>query len=123
MFNREVLAMAVDRFRKHPVQTSLTLAGLIVGTASIIFVVTLGLTGRSYVLTQIEGVGSHLLWANYRGTVTSGVARMQDDVMTGVDVRGIPPRSDLISGATATLILRGTVTVQSQAQTLTILGV
>ena len=28
MFNREVFAMAVDRFRKHPVQTSLTLAGL-----------------------------------------------------------------------------------------------
>ncbi len=123
MFNREVLAMAVDRFRKHPVQTSLTLAGLIVGTASIIFVVTLGLTGRSYVLTQIEGVGSHLVWANYRGTVTSGVARVQDDVMTDVDVKAIAARSDLISGATATLILRGSVTVQSQAKTLTILGV
>ena len=25
MFNREVIGMAVDRFRKHPVQTSLTL--------------------------------------------------------------------------------------------------
>ena len=115
--------MAVDRFRKHPVQTSLTLAGLVVGTASIIFVVTLGLTGRSYVLSQIEGVGSHLVWANYRGTVTSGVSRVQDDVMTDMDVKAIAARGDLISGATATLILRGTVTVQSQAQTLTILGV
>ncbi len=47
--------MAVDRFRKHPVQTSLTLAGFVVGTASIILVVSLGLTGRGYVLTQIEG--------------------------------------------------------------------
>jgi putative ABC transport system permease protein len=123
MFSREVLEMAVDRFRKHPVQTSLTLAGLIVGTASIIFVVTLGLTGRSFVLAQIEGVGSHLLWANYRGTVSSGVARVQDDVMTDVDVKAIAARSDLISGATATLTLRGSVTVQSQAKTLTILGV
>ena len=52
MFNREVLEMAVDRFRKHPVQTSLTLAGLTVGTAAIILVVTLGLTGRSFVLSQ-----------------------------------------------------------------------
>ena len=74
MFNREILGMAVDRFRKHPVQTSLTLAGLIVGTASIILVVTLGLTGRSFVLRQIEGVGSRLVWANYRGTVLSGVS-------------------------------------------------
>ena len=42
MFNREVFGMAVDRFRKHPVQTSLTLAGLVVGTAAIILVVSLG---------------------------------------------------------------------------------
>jgi putative ABC transport system permease protein len=123
MFNREVLGMAVDRFRKHPVQTSLTLAGLIVGTASIIFVVTLGLTGRSYVLAQIEGVGSHLLWANYHGTVTSGVSRIQDDVITDMDVKAIAARSELIAGATATITLRGSVTVQSKAQTLTIIGV
>jgi putative ABC transport system permease protein len=123
MFTREVLEMAVDRFRKHPVQTSLTLAGLIVGTASIIFVVTLGLTGRNYVLAQIEGVGSHLLWANYRGTVSSGVARVQDDVLTDVDVKAIAARSDLVTGVTGTLTLRGSVTVQFKAQTLTILGV
>ena len=123
MFSREVLEMAVDRFRKHPVQTSLTLAGLVVGTASIILVVTLGLTGRSFVLSQIEGVGSHLLWANYRGTVSTGVSRIQDDVMTDMDVKAVAARGDLISGVTATIILRGSVTVQSKAQTLTILGV
>jgi putative ABC transport system permease protein len=123
MFNREVFGMAVDRFRKHPVQTSLTLAGLVVGTASIILVVTLGLTGRSYVLAQIEGVGSHLVWANYQGTVTSGVSRIQDDVMTDADVKSIAARSDLVAGVTATLTLRGTVTVQSQVKTLTVLGV
>jgi putative ABC transport system permease protein len=123
MFSREVLDMAVDRFRKHPVQTSLTLAGLTVGTAAIILVVTLGLTGRSFVLSQIEGVGSRLLWANYRGTVTSGVSRIQDDVLIDMDVKAVESRSDLISGATATLTLRGNVTVQSSTLPLTVLGV
>src|SRR5215471_3615458 len=123
MFSREVLDMAVDRFRKHPVQTSLTLAGLTVGTAAIILVVTLGLTGRSFVLSQIEGVGSRLLWANYRGTVTSGVSRIQDDVLVDMDVKAVEARSDLISGATATLTLRGNVTVQSSTLPLTVLGV
>ncbi|HEY4231688.1 MAG TPA: ABC transporter permease [Thermoanaerobaculia bacterium] len=123
MFSREVLDMAVDRFRKHPVQTSLTLAGLTVGTAAIILVVTLGLTGRSFVLSQIEGVGSRLLWANYRGTVTSGVSRIQDDVLIDMDVKAVEARSDLISGATATLTLRGNVTVQSSTLPLTVLGV
>jgi putative ABC transport system permease protein len=123
VLDREVLGMAVDRFRKNPVQTSLTLAGLIVGTAAIILVVTLGLTGRSFVLRQIEGVGSRLVWANYRGTVTAGVSRAQDDVMLDEDVRAIAVRTDLFSGVTGTLTLRGNVTVQSQSKTLTVLGV
>jgi putative ABC transport system permease protein len=123
MFNKEVFGMAVDRFRKHPVQTTLTLAGLVVGTASIILVVTLGLTGRGYVLRQIEGVGSHLVWANYRGTVTSGVSRVSDDFINEGDVHAVAGRGDLFSGATAILTLRGNVTVQSQVKTLTVLGV
>jgi len=123
MFNREVFGMAVDRFKKHPVQTSLTLAGLVVGTAAIILVVSLGLTGREFVLRQIEGVGSKLVWANYRGTVTTGVSRSADDVMTDTDVQAIAGRTDLFSGVTGILTLRGTVNVQSQAKTLTILGV
>ncbi len=123
MFSREVLEMAVDRFRKHPVQTSLTLAGLTVGTAAIILVVTLGLTGRSFVLSQIEGVGSRLLWVNYRGTVSSGVSRDQDDLMVDMDVKAVETRGDLISGATATMTLRGNVTVQSSTLPLTVLGV
>jgi putative ABC transport system permease protein len=123
MFNREVLGMALERFRKHPVQTSLTLAGLVVGTAAIILVVSLGLTGRQYVLRQIEGVGSRLVWANYRGTVTSGVSRVADDFMTDTDVKAIAARNDLFSGVTGIITLRGNVTVQSQSKTLTILGV
>ena len=123
MFNREVFGMAVDRFKKHPVQTSLTLAGLVVGTAAIILVVSLGLTGREYVLRQIEGVGSKLVWVNYRGTVTAGVSRAADDVLTDSDIHAIAARTDLFSGVTGILTLRGTITVQSQAKTLTILGV
>ncbi len=123
MFNREVFGMALDRFRKHPVQTSLTLAGLVVGTAAIILVVSLGLTGRQYVLRQIEGVGSRLVWANYRGTVSSGVSRVADDVMTDTDVKAIAARSDLFSGVTGIVTIRGNVTVQSQSKTLTVLGV
>jgi putative ABC transport system permease protein len=123
MFNREVFGMAVDRFRKHPVQTSLTLAGLVVGTAAIILVVTLGLTGRKFVLTQIEGVGSQLVWANYRGTVSSGVSRAQDDVMLDRDIEAVAARTDLFSGVTGIVTLRGNVTVQSQSKTLTVLGV
>lgn len=120
--NREVFAMAADRFRKNPVQTSLTLAGFIVGTASIILVVSLGLTGRGYVMTQIESVGSRLVWANYRGMVSSGVSRAADDFINESDVKAVAARSDLFTGVTGLVTVRGSVSVQSQLKTLTALG-
>src|SRR5215510_7653700 len=123
MLPREILEAALHRFRTHPVQTALTLTGLVVGTAAIILIVALGLTGRTFVMRQIEGVGSRLVWANYRGTVTSGVSRAIEDVMTDQDVQAIAARTDLFSGVTGIMILRGNVTVQSQSRTLTVIGV
>ncbi|PYQ47431.1 MAG: hypothetical protein DMF59_18865, partial [Acidobacteria bacterium] len=79
MIGREVLGTALHRFRTHPLQTWLTLAGLIVGTAAIIIIVALGLSGRAFVMSQIEAVGSHVVWATYEGNVTSGVAHAVDD--------------------------------------------
>ena len=119
----EIFETAVQRFRTHPVQTALTLTGLVVGTAAIILIVALGLTGRTFVMRQIEGVGSRLVWANYRGTVASGVSRAMDDVMTDQDVPAIASRRDLFSGVTGIEVLRGNVTVQSQSKTLTVIGV
>jgi putative ABC transport system permease protein len=104
------------------VQTALTLTGLVVGTAAIILIVALGLTGRAFVMRQIEGVGSRLVWANYRGTVTEGVSRATDDWITDGDVKAIGARSDLFSGSTGIVVLRGNVAVQSTAKTLTVIG-
>lgn len=122
VLNRETLDTALHRFRTHPVQTGLTLAGLIVGTSAIILIVTLGLTGRSFVMSQIEGVGSHLAWASYEGTVTSGVARSLGDQITSSDVQAVELRSDLFSGVTPLAELHGTVSVQAHAADVSVLG-
>jgi putative ABC transport system permease protein len=113
---------ALHRFRTHPVQTALTLAGLVVGTAAIILIVALGLTGQSFVLSQIEGVGSHLVWASYEGTITAGVARSRDDQITEGDVRAVAARTDLFSGVTPLVELHGTTPVLSRAATVSVLG-
>jgi putative ABC transport system permease protein len=119
---REVVRLAVERFRSHPVQTWLTLAGLVVGTAAIILIVTLGLTGRAFVMAQIEGVGSHLIWAGYQGTVTSGVSRPTHDDITDADVRAIETRQDLFSGVTPLVELHGTASVLSRSANISVLG-
>jgi putative ABC transport system permease protein len=122
MFTRETFETAVHRFRTHPVQTALTLAGLVVGTAAIIIIVALGLTGRTFVMNQIEGVGSHLVWASYEGTVTAGVSRTTQDQITDGDVKAIEARSDLFSGVTPLVELHGTVSVLSKAADVAVLG-
>jgi putative ABC transport system permease protein len=122
MFTRETFETAVHRFRTHPVQTALTLAGLVVGTSAIIVIVALGLTGRTFVMSQIEGVGSHLIWANYEGTVTAGVSRTTEDQITDGDVRAVETRADLFSGVTPLVELHGTVSVLSRALDLSVLG-
>ena len=41
---------------------TLTALGVIIGSASIVLVVTVALTSKKFVLSQIEGVGSNLVW-------------------------------------------------------------
>jgi putative ABC transport system permease protein len=122
MLSRETLETALHRFRTHPVQMALTLAGLVVGTAAIILIVALGLTGRAFVMSQIEGVGSHLIWAAYEGTVTSGVSRTLEDHITEADVKAVAARQDLFEGVTPLTELQGTVSVLSRATNVAILG-
>ena len=122
MFTPETFETAVHRFRTHPVQTALTLAGLVVGTSAIILIVALGLTGRTFVMNQIEGVGSHLVWGSYEGTVTAGVSRTTEDQITDGDVRAIEGRSDLFSGVTPLVELHGTVSVLARAMDVAVLG-
>ncbi|HYL05602.1 MAG TPA: ABC transporter permease [Thermoanaerobaculia bacterium] len=118
----EVIESAVQRFYTHPLQTWLTLVGLFVGTAAIIVVVALGLTGRSFVMEQIEGVGSHLLWADYLGTESGGTARKLDDQIRDTDAIAVAERRDLFAGVTPLAILHGEVAVQARSVTLTVLG-
>src|SRR5215467_15766190 len=122
MISPETFEAATHRFRTHPVQTALTLAGLVVGTAAIIIIVALGLTGRTFVMAQIEAVGSHLVWASYEGTVTSGVSRTLEDNITDADVRALEARNDLFAGVTPLVELHGTVSVLSRASDISVLG-
>ncbi len=64
---REILAMAVDSLRADKVRAAMTALGMAVGTAALILVVTVALTGKRYVLAQIENIGTNVIWAEYSG--------------------------------------------------------
>src|SRR6516164_7015967 len=63
MHIREAVAVAVDALRANKLRAVLTSIGVIIGSASIVLVVTVALTSQKFVIGQIEAVGSNLVWA------------------------------------------------------------
>lgn len=59
---RETISVSIDALRSNKLRASLTSLGVIIGSASIVLVVTVALTSRKFVLSQIEAVGSNLVW-------------------------------------------------------------
>src|SRR5271155_1305840 len=60
---RETLSVSIDALRANKLRAMLTSLGVIIGSASIVLVVTVALTSKKFVISQIEAVGSNLLWA------------------------------------------------------------
>jgi putative ABC transport system permease protein len=63
MHIRETVSVAIDALRANKLRATLTSLGVIIGSASIVLVVTVALTSKKFVISQIEGVGSNLVWA------------------------------------------------------------
>src|SRR5438105_10430798 len=63
----EILNFAYDAFCSNKLQFTLTSLAMAVGTASVILVVTIGLTGKQYILRQIQSIGANMIYANYQG--------------------------------------------------------
>lgn len=62
----EALNFAYETFRANKVRFTLTAVGVVMGTASLILVVTIGMTGRQYVLGLIQSIGVNEIWAEYK---------------------------------------------------------
>jgi putative ABC transport system permease protein len=63
----EIVNFAYDTFCSNKVRFTLTALGMVIGTASLILVVTIGMTGKQYVLNQIQAIGTNQIEAEYQG--------------------------------------------------------
>ena len=68
----ETLSLAMDSFRASKVRFLLTMLGMIIGSASIVLVVTVGLTGRQYALKTLDSIGPNMVEMQYSGGATVG---------------------------------------------------
>ena len=64
MIRFETVMLAVQALRANKLRAFLTTIGVVIGSACIVLVVTVSLTGRQFIIGQIEAVGSNLIYAN-----------------------------------------------------------
>ena len=83
----EILNFAYDTFMSNKVRFMLTALGMVIGTASLILVVTIGMTGREYALSQIEAIGTNEIWAEYQGA--QHISNSSLDPLTVEDVQAV----------------------------------
>jgi putative ABC transport system permease protein len=89
VFLGEALRFSAQVLRANPVRSLLTGLGMVIGTASVILVVTISLTSRDYILEQIEGVGSNIIFGYYAAAGGPSTAVADADYIKMSDVEAI----------------------------------
>ncbi len=110
----EVTRLAFDSFRASKIRFLLTMLGMIIGSASIILVVTLGLTGKQYALGLISSIGPTMIEMQFvGGTVAGPDNTVSNDYMTREDMAAVREAVPNIVAASPMLEVHDTVSIGS----------
>jgi putative ABC transport system permease protein len=118
----ETLNFAYDAFCSNKLQFTLTALAMAVGTASVILVATIGLTGKQYILRQLQSIGTNMIYADYQG----GSQRIDStpDPMTGDDVLAVRQQVSSVVAASPTVALNDRISIGGGKQSdILVMGV
>ena len=119
----EILSFSFDTFCSNKVRFTLTALGMVIGTASLILVVTIGMTGRQYVLNQIQAIGANLIYAQYQGGAQR-ISSSTPDPMTIEDLQAVQEEVPGVTAASPVVTLNERISVGSgRERDIAILGV
>ena len=104
MLFSEIVQLAIDNFKTSKVRFLLTMLGMVIGSASIILVVTIGLTGKQYALNLIQSIGPNMVEVMYQGgsvagpnnTSTPDYLTNDDMAVVNAEVPGIVASSQML---------------------------
>src|SRR6201987_3297220 len=86
MMRSEIPNPALASFRPSKLRFAVTALGMVIGTASVILVVTIGLTGRQFILNEIQKIGTNEVEIEYSGGGGVGTEKVQyNDFLTRDD--------------------------------------
>jgi putative ABC transport system permease protein len=117
----EAAHFAFESLSANKMRAFLTMLGMTIGAASIILVVTISLTSRDYILKQIQGVGSNLIYLYYEaGGAVSGKQTLSDDLALGdlMAIQALPG----VANATAIAVNHDRLVLGGQEREVAVIG-
>ena len=118
----EALRFSFRALGANKLRTFLTALGLVIGNASVILVVTISLTSREYVLKQISGIGSNIIFAYFEAGNREATT-VADDFVKIADIDAVRTQlGPYITAATGVMFTYQTVTVNGVPRDILVLG-
>lgn len=103
----EIIILAFDSFRANKVRFALTALGMVIGSASLILVTTIGLTGKNYVQKLIQGIGTNMVEVEYSGGGAGPVGdNYRNDFLTRDDERQVDAEVPSVAASSPMLEIR-----------------
>ena len=119
----EIMGLALDSFKSAKVRFALTALGMVIGTASLILVVTIGLTGKQYIMNQIQAIGANMVYAYYEGGGSASISTSQQDLLTVDDLKAVRNQVPGIQAASPMLEMHDRIAVRGKERDILVLGV
>ena len=120
----EIMRFAYDTFCTNKVRFMLTALGMVIGTASLILVVTIGMTGKQYILGQIQAIGANMIYVYYEGGGSGSVSSVPQDYLTVNDMNAVREQVPGIRAASPMVQLNDRIAVgNGKERDILVLGV
>jgi len=120
MLAGETWRVAFEALWSNKLRAFLTTLGVVIGSACIVLVVTVAVAGRQYVIGQIEGVGSNLVYANYE--VNPQQALVMSNEITLPDMNAIKSTLRNVIGVAGTRSMQTTVVTEGIERNVALVG-
>ena len=117
----ETFTVAVEALRSNKLRAVLTSLGVIIGSASIVLVVTVALTGKKFVLQQIEATGSNLVWVEM--VKTPGKTQPLSHELTLDDMEAVRASVPQVVQVAGTSDIQMSVVAKGVERSVTLIGV
>ena len=119
----EIAKLAIDSFRSSKVRFVLTALGMVIGTASVILVVAISATGRQYILSEIQGIGTNLVELEYAGGGSGAVTNVQSDFLVFDDEHTIDEQVPSVAASSVVLEMHQNISLGGITHEVLVLGV